>query len=153
MWDMYLHYEDYLPFSRHTADVIADEYTWDHTADKLINAMGGRAALDAPDLHERDWFQPTIQEFYIVTNKDCKYEINGIVYDFKKGETYYEFGDLKRMMFENDNLDPVCLGDPSESGLTPEQQQKVPHYEARHSRCYTCGQKLNSDLTLDFDDE
>ncbi len=153
MWDTYINYEDYLPFAKHSSEVIADQYTWDDTARKLIEAMGGEDALNLPDLSTRDWHKPTIQQFLIVSNKNCKYQVNGTDYVFQKGETYYEFGDLKRMMFENDDLDPVCLQDPNESGLTFEQLTRVDRYKATHSRCQTCGQKLNSDMSLDFDDD
>jgi hypothetical protein len=88
-----------------------------------------------------------------VTDKDCSYEVNGTVHKFKKGEDYHVFGDLKRMMFENKNLDPICLRDIHESGLTPEQLSDVDRYRSQKARCPTCGQKYNTDTTLDFDDE
>ncbi len=153
MWDMYLNYEDYLPKAKHAAEVIADEYTWKDTARKLIDAMGGPEALCQPDITERTWFVPEIQVFPIVTNRDCSFEVNGTTYTFKKGELYHEFGDLKRMAFELDYLDPSCLEDPNESGLTPDQISRVDRYKAQHSRCYACGQRLNSDNSLDFDDD
>lgn len=153
IWDMYLHYEDYLGAAKHTSEVIADEYTWDDTARKLIEAMGGEDSLNQPDITERVWFEPTVQTFLIIANKGCKYEVNGTVYVFEKGEEYHEFGDLKRMMFENDDLDPLCLQDVHESGLTDDQLTRVERYKAQHSRCYACGQKYNSDTSLDFDDD
>ena len=91
--------------------------------------------------------------FWVVADKDCSYEVNGTVHTFKKGEDYHVFGDLKRMMYENKNLDPICLQDIHESGLTPEQLSDVDRYRSEKSRCYACGQKLNTDTTLDFDDE
>ena len=57
------------------------------------------------------------------------------------------------MMFENGHLDPACLRDPHESGLMPHQQVHIDAYRAQHSRCTQCGQKLNTDMTLDFDDD
>ena len=153
MWDMYINYEDYLPAAKRSAEEIAAHYTWDDSARKLIDAMGGEDALNLPDVKERQWFKPTIQQFLIIPSKNCTYEINGFVYTFKKGETYYEFGDLKRMMFEHNNLDAACLRDPNESGLTPKQLANVDRYEALNARCSACGQKFNSDMSLDFDDD
>jgi hypothetical protein len=153
MWSVYSDYASYLPKAKHTAEVIAKEYTWDHSATKLIAAMGGESALSAPDITEREWFEPTIQQFLVIPNKDCTYEVNGIRHDFHKGESYWVFGDLKRMMYENFNLDPACLTDPHESGLTPEQLSTLDLYRSQHDRCYACGQKYNSDMSLDFDDD
>jgi hypothetical protein len=153
MWDMYCNYEDYLAGAKHAAEVIADEYTWKDSAQKLINAMGGESALDLPDLTTRNWYEPTIQLFHIVPSRNCSYEVNGTTYKFQKGEDYWEFGDLKRMMFENQNLDPSCLADIHESGLAERQMDEVVRYKAQHMRCRECGQRLNTDMTLDFDDE
>lgn len=153
MWDLYVNYDEYLPVAKHAAEVIADEYTWDHSARKLIDAMGGEDVLNEPDLTTLEWYEPTKQLFHIVSSRDCQYEVNGTVYTFRKGEDYWEFGDLKRMMFENDNLDPVCLGDIHETGLTPAQMTELERYKARHARCHACGQRLNTDMTMDFDDD
>jgi hypothetical protein len=153
MWDMYCNYESYLDFAAHSAQVIKDEYTWDHSAAKLIDAMGGGEALSLPDITERTWHEPTIQQFWVVPERDCQYEVNGVVHKFNKGEDYWVFGDLKRMMYENGNLDVRCLEDPNESGLTPEQLSTLDRYRSQHARCQTCGQTLNTDLTLDFEDD
>jgi hypothetical protein len=153
MWDVYSNYEDYLAPAKHTAEVIRDEYTWDDSARKLIGALGGEKQLEMPDIEEREWYEPTRMVFQIIPSKNCHYEVNGRVYDFKKGEVYYEFGDLKRMMFENGNLDPACLTNVHESGLTDEQLSNLDRYKAQIARCPHCGQKYNSDMTLDFDDD
>jgi hypothetical protein len=152
MWEMYVNYDNYVFGARRSAQTIADEYTWDHSAAKLIDAMGGRAALELPDISAREWHTPTIQQFWVVADKDCSYEVNGTVHRFTKGEDYWVFGDLKRMMYENKNLDPRCLTDIHESGLTPEQLGELDRYRSEKQRCPTCGQRYNSDTTLDFDD-
>jgi hypothetical protein len=153
MWELYVNYDAYLEPAKASAKVIAAEYTWDHSAVKLIEAMGGKEALELPDITERFWYKPSIQQFWVVSDKDCSYEVNGIVHTFKKGEDYWVFGDLKRMMYENKNLDPKCLKDIHESGLTPEQLGELDRYRSEKSRCYACGQLLNTDDSLDFDDE
>ena len=153
MWEMYVNYASYLHPAEHAARIIADEYTWDCSAAKLIDAMGGTEVLDLPDIETRVWHKPTIQQFWVVADKDCSYEVNGTVHRFAKGEDYWVFGDLKRMMYENKNLDPVCLRDIHESGLTPEQLSELDRYRSQKERCATCGQRYNSDPTLDFDDE
>lgn len=153
MWDIYCNYSEYLVGAQMSAEIIGREYTWGHSARKLIDAIGGKDALELPDITEREWHVPTIQQFHVVADKDCSYEVNGVVHSFTKGEDYWVFGDLKRMMFENGNLDPRCLTDPHESGLTPEQLSDLDRYRSEKARCYACGQRLNTDTSLDFDDE
>ena len=153
MWEMYLNYDSYLPKAERTAAEIGKSWTWRDSASQLIDAMGGREVLELPDITERTWHKPTIQQFWVVADKDCSYEVNGTVHSFVKGEDYHVFGDLKRMMFENKNLDPVCLQDIHESGLTPEQLSEVDRYRSEKARCAACGQRLNTDTTLDFDDD
>jgi len=153
MWEMYVNYAMYVEPARRSAEIIAEEFTWDVCAANLIEAMGGRETLELPDIVGRTWHKPTIQQFWVVADKDCSYEVNGTVHKFAKGEDYWVFGDLKRMMYENKNLDPVCLRDIHESGLTPEQLSDLDRYRSQKARCATCGQLLNTDDTLDFDDE
>ena len=152
MWEMYVNYEDYLPIAKHGSEVIRDEYTWEHSARKVIDIIG-ETSLDSPDLVSPGWYEPITQVFHIVPSKDCTYEVNGATYTFKKGEDYWEMADLKRMMYDHDALDWECLTDPHESGLLPNQVSEIDRYKARHARCETCGQMLNSDVSLDFDDE
>ena len=58
------------------------------------------------------------------------------------------------MMFENGNLDPVCFSDPHESGLLPGQIDNLDKYLASNERCKMCGQRFNSDPTIDeLDDD
>ena len=152
MWDMYVNYDSYLVGAQQSAEYITTNLKWDDAARRLVDFIGPDS-LRLPPLTHREWYEPTIQLFEIVPNRDISYEINGITYSFKRGEKYYEFGDLKRMMFENGHLDPICLRDPHESGLMPHQQVHIDAYRAQHSRCTQCGQKLNTDMTLDFDDD
>ena len=152
MWDIYVNYEDYLPIGKHAAEVIADEYTWGHSARKIIDIIGPES-MKHPDLVAPRWYESTAQLFWIVPSEDCTYEINGAVFKFQKGEDYHELGDIKRMMFDHGKLDPVCLADPHESGLLPSQLSELERYKAQKARCPTCHQRLNSDTSLDFDDD
>lgn len=152
MWDMYVNYEDYLQPAKFAAAVVAEGYTWDVQAVELVNAIGGPQALTAPDLTTRKWHKCDVQLFRIVANRDCAYEINGVMHTFQKGVEYYELADIKRMMFEADQLDPICLSDLNESGLLPHQQSDSERYKSQHERCYACGQRYNSDMSVDDDD-
>ena len=153
MWEMYCNYDGYLHPAKQSAQTIADHYTWDDSARALVDAMGGRESLELPDIEGRTWHKPTIQQFWVVPDKRCQYEVNGVFHTFEKGEDYWVFGDLKRMMYENANLDPKCLTDIHESGLTPDQLSGLDRYRSEHARCHASGQKLNTDTTLDFEDD
>ena len=154
MWDVYCNYEDYLETAKFCAAVLADDYSWDKQAIKLIHALGGPQVLDLPDVEERKWYLPTTKLYHITVIADCAYEVNGVKYVFEPGKDYYEFADLKRMMFENGHLSNECLEDTHDSGLLPQQLDDIAHYRAQASRCPTCHQKFNSDPTYDdLDDE
>lgn len=153
MWDVYCNYEDYLAPAAASAEVIAEEYRWDGTAASLIMAIGGPDALEEPDITAFQWHSLNSAVFHIVTNCDRTYEVNGVQYQFVKGVDYWEYADLKRIMFEHGVLDPVCL-DPIGSGLLPGQISAIDRYKAQHGICHACGQRLNMDpsIGLDFDD-
>ena len=50
MWEMYTNYDSYLYPAAQSAQVIAEQFTWEQTALKLIDAMGGKEALELPDI-------------------------------------------------------------------------------------------------------
>ena len=153
MWDMYLNYEGYLEPAHFSAAVIADEYSWDRQATRLVHAMGGPQALDEPDVEKITWHTPEVKLYHVRVISGCTYEINGVVHVFKPGEDYQETADLKRMMFEHGRLDPKCLEDPHETGLLPAQMDVLEQYKSQKERCYACGQRYNSDMSVDEDED
>ena len=154
MWDMYLNYESYLPAAKMTAEIIARRLHLGRLRRQASSTPWvGARRWSSPTSAERTWHKPTIQQFWVVTDKDCSYEVNGTVHKFKKGEDYHVFGDLKRMMFENKNLDPICLRDIHESGLTPEQLDEVDRYRSQKQRCPPAARSTTPTTTLDFEDE
>ena len=88
MWDIYCNYEDYLAPAQFSAAVIADDYSWDKQATRVIHAIGGPQVLDLPDITEREWHVPSTSLFHIVPNRDCEYEVNGVHRAFKQGKDY-----------------------------------------------------------------
>jgi len=141
---VYLNYDGACEFAKRSADVIADRFTWKNTAQGFIQAVG-QENLER-ECVQGDWYSPTQQKYLIITNKDWACEIAGFHYQFKRGEKYYEWADVKRILFEAELLDPLCLvGD--DPGLSPSQLERMPEYSAQHSHCALCGQILNSALT------
>ena len=146
---------DYMQFVYHNYDVacdraaasakvVAETFTWENTARNFIEAIGHRNLKGSNVTTE--WYTPTQRKFPIVTNKDWACDIAGYQYQFRKGHTYYEWADVKRILFEAELLDPVCLvGD--DPGLAPSQLERLPEYSAQHAHCELCGQPLNSQPT------
>ena len=81
------------------------------SAEKLIDAIG-RESLNLPDLQTREWYKPSILQFHVVTDKDCSHtKSTGRSTSSSRARTTVIFGDLKRMLYVNKNLDPSCLDD------------------------------------------
>lgn len=149
MWDVYTGYDEHVARAGQNAYRAIEEFTWDRAAQNLINHLG--LDIASPDIERTVRHKLTVKLYHVVANKPCAYEINGESFRFEPGKEYWERGDLKRMMFENDNLDPVCLQDPHELGLFPDEVKGLDAYAARNARCPTCHQVLNTN-TVDVDD-
>lgn len=134
------------------AKVAAREFTWKQTARKFVDAIG-EDKLTTPYEGPRVWIIPEIKRYLVRVVKPWSAEVAGVQYQFQPGQDYYEFADVKRIMFEAGLLDPSCLGQYLEeeghldSGLTPEQVERIPNYTASHAFCHACGQKLGSEPT------
>lgn len=120
--------------------VIANEFTWQQTAEKFVEAIG-REKLETP-YEESDWYVPEQKRYLVITNQDWHCNIAGTDLQFKRGREFWEQADVKRILFEAGLLDPQCLTG-ADIGLTPHQVERIPNYTAAHSTCAVCGQKLN----------
>lgn len=145
------------------ASVIAERFTWKNVAQNFIDAIGPER-LTQEFTGPYEWYEPDLKRYLVVTNKDWAADIGGTHFQFRQGQHYWEKSDVKRILFEADLLDPVCIQTtrPSETtldgvrtewdtqydtGLTEDQLKKVPDYSAAHSSCQLCGQKLGSKPT------
>jgi hypothetical protein len=144
MWDVYVNYDGHRGRAAHNAPIVGEQFSWTRCAESVLGVLGDR-------VHEPDfvptlpWHEPEVEKYLIISNKDCTYQINGISYRFLPGKRYFDRADIKRLMFENGNLDPVCI-DLDETGLLPEQLERLDDYRADHSRCPTCHQRLNTNI-------
>lgn len=128
--------------ARASAEVIADQFTWAHTAAGFVQAVGpDEFCKSAPSL--TNWHETEEKRYLVVTNKDWACDIAGRMYQFKRGEEYWHVPEVKRILFEAELLDPRCLEQDTEDlGITPEQLARLPEYKTNHSHCLTCGQPL-----------
>lgn len=159
MEDAYLNYDKAVFRARVIAEVIGREFTWDETARKYLDAIG-RDHLGLPDVEPVTWLEPTPRRYLVRSIKPHLFEVGGLQYRIEPGKDYWEPADVKRVLFDAGLLDLSCLpqnmmvngdaedGAPNmvllESGLTPEQFERIPNYSASHALCITCGQKLNT---------
>jgi len=146
---VYDHYDEALIDGMVAAECVAERFTWANTARAFVAAVGvDRLDEDGPT--RREWYEPTLQRFKVITNRDWKCEVAGAAYQFRQGAEAWVVADVKRILYEGQLLDPACLeiiGPNGETdmdiGLLPEQVARLEGYVERHAHCALCGQKLN----------
>lgn len=149
MEDVYLNYPAHLKRAQQMARHIVDTYSWDACATRFRNVVGDQ--LRQPYLGQGRWIQPESRRYLVRVAKPWKADIAGTHYQFMPGRDYWEPADVKRILFEGMVLDPSCVVSSSEGavqenevGLSEKQLEQVPDYSAAMSRCWTCGQVVNS---------
>ena len=159
MEDVYLNYTQALEKAAHNAVEVAKRFTWDRTATRYLDAIG-RDQLELPDVEPAEWIEPVARRYLVRVNSTRFFEVGGMQYLLEPGHDYWEPADVKRVLFDGGHLDLSCLpqnlirdegedgrGVPLtllESGLTPEQFEKIPVYSGSHAMCPTCSQRLNT---------
>jgi glycosyltransferase involved in cell wall biosynthesis len=159
MEDVYLNYDKAVFRARVNADVVGSTFTWDETARKYLDAIG-RDQLELPDVPNDEWIEPVARRYLVRVNTPRFFEVGGLQYILEPGRDYWEAADVKRILFDGGHLDISCLpqnmlingggdgGDPAmtllESGLTPDQLERIPDYTGAAALCPTCHQVLNS---------
>jgi glycosyltransferase involved in cell wall biosynthesis len=120
------------------------EFTWARTAAKFEAAIGGAMAL--PPGSSDEWFTPDLHLYRVRVLSERRYDIAGRVLIASPGVDYWETADIKRIIFDNGNLDPECIDEPGvDSGLSAEQVERIGAYSAAKSKCPTCGQQVGND--------
>jgi hypothetical protein len=156
MEDVYLNYTTAVDTARANSKIATTVFTWDAAATRYLDAIG-RENFDLPDVEPVTWVEPVTRRYLVRVNNPRFFEVGGVQYLLEPGKDYWEPADVKRVLFDGGNLDPSCL--PSnllreeghdvaltmlESGLTPEQFEKIEAYTGSHSFCPTCTQRLNT---------
>jgi glycosyltransferase involved in cell wall biosynthesis len=141
MRDVYECYDFHRLYASNHAHMAAGKFTWEKSAEAIVEAIGGRDALSerfTPDeVNVQKWVTPERQLFRVVARKNHRSDIGGTVRMLEKGKEYWLPADVKRVLFETSVLDPVCLGD--DEGLAPSQLERRGEYIANATRCPTCG--------------
>jgi glycosyltransferase involved in cell wall biosynthesis len=138
---VYHHYDEATEKAWQSAQIVEDRFLWEHTAENFIQAIG----LETSESEITDeWVKPTFQLFPLRVQRPWTADIAGSTYRFRPGQDYHEPADVKRIMFEAGVLDSSCITE--SPGLLPEQIARLEEYQAEHSFCPTCNQKLNSGI-------
>lgn len=119
------------------------EFSWDRCAQRFEACFDGGLSQPAGN---GGWFTPELKLYPVMVLSERRYDIAGRVQILEPGTVYWETADIKRIIFENGNLDPACIeGEGGDSGLTEEQVSRIGGLRAKASRCPTCGQQVGHD--------
>jgi len=141
---IYDHYEEAALRAEINAEVVAREFTWTVTAEKLVDAIG-LDHLTTPFDGDRQWVAPAQRKFLVRINRPWAADVCGIHHQWKPGQDYWELADVKRILFEGGLLDPSCLN-PTDLGLLPSQVDHLEEYLSTRGFCQTCGQPLGEEM-------
>lgn len=140
MLDVYERYDFHAAMAKVAGQDAIETFSWANTARGLVEAIGPERMT--PYSGREEWVKAEGMLYETVTRVDWYCEIAGMNLAFKKGETYYEVADVKRILMEAGALDPSCL---QAGGLSAEQVAKAGLYRAQYSNCPTCGHKLQEE--------
>jgi glycosyltransferase involved in cell wall biosynthesis len=142
MWEVYNNWETAQAHAERSAWEVAQHWTWRNTAEQFIQLLGDEMG---PYMGSGEFILPERKLYKITTRSDYKGEIAGRQLYFQTGVEYYDFADIKRILFDAGFLSNECLTLDDE-GLAPVQLSEVPHVMASNEYCQTCSQKLNSGI-------
>lgn len=142
---VYENYDEHIARATVNSELVRTTFTWEKSAEAIIEALNGtkRFTERLEDVREV-WVSPNQKRFKVITIRDWRTDIGGVVSYFAKGKTYYELADVKRVMFESGVLDPACIS--AEDGLSEQQLNRIEEYKRQHSCCPTCGQEVSQEL-------
>jgi glycosyltransferase involved in cell wall biosynthesis len=159
MEDVYLNYDKAVTKAKVNADIVVKTFTWDETARKYLDVIG-RENLEKPDVEPLEWMEPVARRYLVRVNTPRFFEVGGLQYILEPGRDYWESADVKRILFDGGHLELSCLpqnmqvnidsdgGAPSmtllESGLTPDQFERIPDYTGSAALCPTCHNMINA---------
>lgn len=152
---IYNNYDAACERASESAAIIAKDWTWEQTTNKLLDLLG-RDQIAISYSGSGEWHDSEQHRYLVITNRDWAAGAAGVLYQFKRGIEYWETAEIKRLLFEAELLDPRCLEAYGylahdkgrvhhnlDVGLTKEQLERLGEYSASHGYCDACGHKLN----------
>lgn len=149
MHDTYHNYEHHEAKAKMAARVVARDWTWSQTTSAYIAAHDG--LLDVPFSGDGSYHLPEPKRYPVIVDRDYTAQIADGTYIWRKGKTYWESADIKRILFEAEVLDPACLTKFGKTddiqldvGLDLGQVERLPEYTGAKEYCPTCHQRVNT---------
>lgn len=143
---VYFNYDEAQHRAAACSAIALEQWTWDKSAEAMVDAIGPDK-MSIPYQGDHTWYEPESKLYKVVTNMDIRADIGGTVHIFERGVETYRSADVKRILFETGQLDPVCMTG-EDTGLMPEQVAKVHIRTLLASYCPTCHQKIGSGYTM-----
>lgn len=154
MFATYTDYEPYRIQAGFAAREVAENWTWAHTTDRFIDAVG-YDLINQPMFQSGDWVEIERALYHVRVKKTWAADIAGQSYRWDPGIDYYEPADIKRILFEGGLLDPACVADYhidadtgaiDAGGLLPSQIDRSKNPTGAHAYCPTCHTQLNTGI-------
>ena len=125
------------------AGLAHDLFSWERCAVATLDAVG-KEHLEAAYTGRGEWCEPRFVRYPVRVSQFWTCQVGGVDYQFSPGVTYWESGEIKRILYEGNLLDPGCVDPDGDTGLTEEQLARFGDYSAAQSYCHHCGQKLGT---------
>jgi glycosyltransferase involved in cell wall biosynthesis len=127
MWDIYENYEFSIKQAKAYSELAHKHYTWEQSAKQLVQVLGPSRLTDYKGPASPTWREPTMKLYPITLLRDFTAHVAGRTMRFEKGKQYYETADIKRILFEANLLDPVCIDSAgtTDTGLLPAQVERA----------------------------
>ena len=135
MRDVYENQEDHFARAKEQAENIS-HLTWENTARQLLEIMDVE-----PEVPAGGWRELERLKFPIMVNQDTEANVGGIKYVFKKGKTYYEWADVKRVIYQQGLMHADCPVD----GLT---SSECAEWTAREHICPECKRPYQTTIEI-----
>ena len=132
-----------------SAEIAHQLFSWARCAEAFVDSFAEH--LDQPYGGKGEWQTPELKRYPVRLSRFWACSVAGADYQFYPGVDYYETADVKRILFEQNLLDPSCVdpAHPDATGLTEAQLARLGEYTASRSYCHACGQILNSGVRYD----
>ena len=147
---VYSNYDEACAFAAQASQQAHLNFTWENCAERFVEAVG-RVHLDAPYSGDGSWCKQEQKRYLVRVTRPWRADVAGVMYHLYPDRDYWEVADLKRILFENNVLDPSCIIvhpegplTEAETGLAPQQLASMGAYSAAMGHCHHCGQVLNS---------
>lgn len=140
MWDVYSNYAAHVAKAEQSAAYIAENLTWEKSAERFIELHGSELTTPYSGTETWEMFERQLYPMRVI--RTWKGEVAGRQMIMEPGITYWEYADIKRILFDAELLAADTPDDAE--GLLPAQVAQMDVLRAEQAFCPECHQRLNS---------